>query len=507
MEQDRWGRYLDQPHPQPETLEGFSSWQEIGRGGDATVYRAVQDALKREVAIKVLMMDDAESIRRFTREVQLMVALGREHPNIAKVLQIGTSSLGRPCIVMDYYELGSLDRRLAANGPLSVPEVLKMGAVIADALSFAHDRGVLHRDVKPQNILILPTSYVLSDFGIARLIDSANTASTDRFSYRHASPQVLDGLLPSAGDDVWSLGATLFHLLDGKPPFTSPDNVPDSALAYIKRVREEEPRPLTRPDVPPELTQILRRSLRKDPTERISSAAEFRDLLSALRARSVGWAPPSPMSSSLPSSVPSAPRPTDHLWGGVAGQTHSTEDLTALPPLPATPRALSAYSAAELPADEPPRKLPLATITTLGVAVGVILVLVYALLGEGPNTKGGGSSIVPATPAVTTTPSAPKSSSGAIRDPRYAPRNLRIAKDDKTEVEVVWDDPEATPGNFIYGVGPSQDTIQILNAAPGRAGTKKARITGAQASWPRVCVLVSGISDKRIGSATTCVNR
>ena len=94
---------------------------------------------------------------------------------------------------MEYHELGSLHDRLTATGPLPVADVVKAASAVADALDFAHSRGILHRDVKPQNVLVLPTSYVLADFGIARMADAGHTASLERFSYRHASPQVLDG--------------------------------------------------------------------------------------------------------------------------------------------------------------------------------------------------------------------------------------------------------------------------------------------------------------------------
>src|SRR5690625_6515525 len=90
---------------------------------------------------------------------------------------------------MDFHALGSLHDRLVAHGPLPVSEVVTAGTAVADALTFAHQAGVLHRDVKPQNILLLPTSYVLSDFGIARMADAGYTATMERFSYRHASPR------------------------------------------------------------------------------------------------------------------------------------------------------------------------------------------------------------------------------------------------------------------------------------------------------------------------------
>lgn len=436
-----------------ETLEGFSDWQPIGKGGDATVYRAIQDDLRREVAIKVLTVDDAESVRRFTREVQLMVSLGRQHPNIAKVLQIGTSTRGRPCIVMDYYELGSLDQRMAAYGRLSADEAVQVGTVVADALAFAHSKGVLHRDVKPQNILILPTSYVLSDFGIARLIDSAHTASTDRFSYRHASPQVLEGAPPSEADDIFSLGATLFHILDGKPPFTLPGDEPDSALAYIKRVQTQPPRRLRRKDLPPELVAIIERALDKDPRQRFQTAAELRDALASVRSEARAWSQ-TPPPAALPT-LPTDPRAFDGAtgptgWGGVPGRTIDPRDLTAMRlagMTGGTPSATGPWSApsASLPSatgpgsmiEEEPRAMPLTAILLAGVTLGIAAVLVWFLLIR-PRTS--------ADPAPVPTPAA---SNSAVRiDHNLTPRNVRVTDRGNTAV-ISWDLPIATPDTYL----------------------------------------------------------
>ena len=174
--------------PPPEEIEGYADLVEIGRGGDSVVYKARDLAVERDVAIKVLSVDDPVRAQRFVREIEITVELGRQHPNIVTVLAIGTTASGRPAIVMDYFERGSLHDQLRTRGPLAVDEVVAVGVVVADALAFAHAHGVLHRDVKPQNVLVLPTSWVLADFGIARLIDTEHTASVETFTYRHASP-------------------------------------------------------------------------------------------------------------------------------------------------------------------------------------------------------------------------------------------------------------------------------------------------------------------------------
>lgn len=510
------------PDPVPETLPGFSGWQQIGRGGDAIVYRAVQDDLGREVAIKVLTVDDEESVRRFTREVQLMVALGRQHPNIAKVLQIGTSSLGRPCIVMDFYELGSLDKRLSHHGALGADEVISVGTVIADALAFAHSKGVLHRDVKPQNILILPTSYVLADFGIARLIDAAHTASSDRFSYRHASPQVLDGFPPSESDDIFSLGATMFHLLDGKPPFTTTTPEPDSPLAYIKRVRIAEPRLLTRTDVPDELKALIYRCLRKNPEERFGSAAELRNELARLRH---GWAG---VSNVLPPVAPPPaaavlPETAGRSWGGTPGQLHSTDDLTSMrfstgavtgpPPLgppsarsaasgaTASPPMLTAHTPNELIDAPPARRVPRLSIILGGVAIGVLVVVVlWTVLRPQP-----GPNVLPATTPRPAAPTATAGSSPTVRsNPNLAPRNLKVELVGN-QAAATWDKPVDEPERYLWGVtpDPEQEPQEYFRNVP----SERTATADIDPSWRRVCFLVVGQKEAQLGPERECVQR
>jgi serine/threonine protein kinase len=286
-------------------LPGFSDFQRIAEGGEGIVYRARQDGLDRFVAVKVINLSDPSRLARFRRELEITVRLGRQHPHIVTVIDTGTTPDGRPCIVMEYYDLGSLQNRLKERGPLPVEDVAAAGVAVADALAFAHAQGFLHRDVKPQNILILPTSYVLGDFGIARMADAGHTTSLQMISYRHAAPQMINGGDPSAADDQWSLGSTLFTLLDGAPPFSSDNPDEDTVLAYLERVRATEPRPMRRSDVPPDLAAIIARCLSKNREDRFPDAAALRSALAAVNTRGSGWAP------ALPAAVD--PQPTTNI--------------------------------------------------------------------------------------------------------------------------------------------------------------------------------------------------
>jgi serine/threonine protein kinase len=320
-----------------EVLAGYAQLTQIGRGGDSVVYRAREISLNRDVAIKVLLVDDEERASRFTREVQITVELGRAHPNIVNVLAVGTTVSGRPAIVMDYYEQGTLHDRLKAHGPFPVEEVVTIGSVLADALAFAHGRGVLHRDVKPQNVLVLPTSWVLADFGVARLIDAEHTASAETFTYRHAAPQVLDGLPPSASDDIWSLGSTLYTLLDGRPPFASNDPGDDTALAYLRRARTEPHRRLTQPDQVG-IAKVIDRCLVKGVADRWASAAELRQALESLRSHA--WEPTAPRTSVQPAPadrLPPPPEPSTEALAWAPREQPATPATTPTPVAPPTP--------------------------------------------------------------------------------------------------------------------------------------------------------------------------
>ncbi len=200
---------------------GFDDAREIGRGGFGVVYRCTQSALDRAVAVKVLTGDlDDENRARFLREQRAMGRL-TGHPNVVSVLEVGVTESGLPFLVMPYHPQDSLDVRIRRHGPLTMAETLRLGVKIAGALETAHRFGIVHRDVKPGNILL--TDYgdpALTDFGIAHITGGFQTATgTIAGSPAFTAPEVLGGDPPSPSSDVYGLGATMFAALTGHAAF------------------------------------------------------------------------------------------------------------------------------------------------------------------------------------------------------------------------------------------------------------------------------------------------
>ncbi|MHA4854836.1 protein kinase domain-containing protein [Rhodococcus sp. MSC1_016] len=255
---------------------GFEDAREIGRGGFGVVYRCRQTALHRTVAIKVLFTEDTDQDHRarFLREQQAMGSLSG-HPNIVDVLQTGVTSRGRPYIVMPYHSGASLDTRIREQGPLSVREVLSIGVKLAGALHLAHRAGIVHRDVKPANILV--TAYgepQLTDFGIARVTGGFETTTgTVAGSPSFTAPDVLKGETPTVTSDVYSLAVTLYCLLTGHSPFERRPG--ERIVAQFLRITGEAIPDLRPTGVPDTVCTILEQAMSRDPTERPSTVAEF----------------------------------------------------------------------------------------------------------------------------------------------------------------------------------------------------------------------------------------
>jgi eukaryotic-like serine/threonine-protein kinase len=251
----------------------------IGKGGMSSVYKAHDRLLDRQVAIKVLhphFTADEEYVERFRREARSVAQLS--HPNIVTVIDRGEDE-GRQYIVFEYVEGENLKQLLERTGPMPVRETLVLGLQMARALSFAHGRGLIHRDVKPQNVLLNPDGQAkMTDFGIARSVDVQGVTITGTVlgTSEYIAPEQARGQQVDAQTDVYSLGVVLYELLTGGVPYDG-DNFVTVALRHVN-----EPVPSVlerRPEIPPRIALAVERAMAKSPDERYESMGELAEEL------------------------------------------------------------------------------------------------------------------------------------------------------------------------------------------------------------------------------------
>ncbi|MFC7447149.1 protein kinase domain-containing protein [Rhodococcus daqingensis] len=252
--------------------EGFEGAVEIGHGGFGVVYRCTQVGLDRTVAVKVLTGDLKENRERFFREQRAMGRL-TGHPNIVGVLQVGELSGGHPYLVMQYHHHGSLDTRIRHDGPLPVGAVLRLGVLLAGALETAHRVDVLHRDVKPANILLTDFDQpALTDFGIAHITGGFETATgTVTGSPAFTAPEVLGGDPPTPASDVYGLGATLFCALTGHAAFERHSG--EQVVAQFLRITTQPVPDLREKGIPDAVSAVIESAMARDPSRRPTAAA------------------------------------------------------------------------------------------------------------------------------------------------------------------------------------------------------------------------------------------
>ncbi len=275
-----------------------------------TVYLAEDTTLKRRVALKFLppeRVGSSDAAARLLREARAASAL--DHPHIATIYEIGTHA-GQPFIAMVYYEGETLAARLT-RGSLSIDEVARILAQVADAIQAAHDAGIVHRDLKPSNVMLTPTGQVkVLDFGIAKT-ETADTATQltavgDAIgTAAYMSPEQAAGEAVDARSDLWSLGVVTYEMLTGRPPFQG-----TNARAVMQAVMTSTPVPVTklRNDSVPELEEVVTKTLVRDRERRALTASAVRDLAASCHARL----------SSGPSPALAPPRTSPRLWITVA---------------------------------------------------------------------------------------------------------------------------------------------------------------------------------------------
>lgn len=258
-----------------DLFPGFTDVVEIGVGTLAVVFRAREMSTHRQVALKLLNVRDIspQSIESFERESIALGALS-SHPNIVTLYRTFRTADGRPVLVLELCT-GAVADRIHAGAAVPVPEAVSIGIKIAGALETAHRGGILHRDVKPQNILVTEFGEpALADFGVAMLQSATQTtAGLFDFTTLHAAPELLEGGGTSAATDVYELASSLYQLIAGRSAFRAYEG--ESPASVILRILRDPVRPLSGVDVPMELSDLLIRAMSKQMDERPPTAAEF----------------------------------------------------------------------------------------------------------------------------------------------------------------------------------------------------------------------------------------
>jgi eukaryotic-like serine/threonine-protein kinase len=377
----------------------------LGSGGMSSVYRATDHVLERTVAVKILaehLSDDEKFVARFRREALAVAKL--IHPNIVQVYDTGVDA-GRHYIVMEYVEGRSGAQLLHSKGRLGSEASVEIGAQACAGLDYAHKQGIIHRDVKPGNLMVIggpagnrpapgphepPTNEMtvkLTDFGIARAAEQTRLTQAGSVvgTAAYLSPDLARGAEPTPAADVYALGVVVYQLLTGRLPWEG------TTLAELAMRRESEtPLPPTTydPDVPETLSQAVLRALEGDPAQRYTSA---RELSAALRAGLAGRTPPAPSGEATTAALAETTAPT-HLLD-------ERPRAAAAPPVAAPRRRAPARAPAPAPARapraaRPPRRRSGAgrmlrlfgLVVLVLVLAGIIAAAVLLLTNAGKST-------------------------------------------------------------------------------------------------------------------------
>jgi serine/threonine-protein kinase len=430
--------------------------ERIAGGGMGEVWRGTDDVLGRTVAVKILLptlLEDPGFVERFRGEARTMATIS--HPGVVNVYDYGSDPVAGAYLVMEYVEGDALSRTLGRVGRLTPGRTMALVAQAADALQAAHDKGIVHRDVKPGNLLVRPDgTLVLTDFGIARsaIVGQLTAVGSVLGTASYISPEQAAGAVATPLSDVYALGVVAYQCLAGRRPFEG-DNPLEIAMQHVR----SQPPPLPR-DTPPNVRAIVERAMAKDPSARYPSAAALGQVARRAAAGLAGGGGPGVGPAGAPVSVPpiasqtspgplaSATAPTVRAPAGAvpaarppAAGVPATRAMPGYPGAAARTRPVSPAGYARgsaLPPTQTPRRpeppYPAATPPTKGggsnsraVLTGVLVGLVALLLiGAGvlafvlASQHNGGTS-----PAATDTPTTPATTAAAPPPTDDQPQN------------------------------------------------------------------------------------
>src|SRR5918998_1339050 len=273
------------PPMDPDVLgDRYTLLKMLGDGGMARVYLARDGVLGREVALKVLrerFADDEEFVERFRREAKNAASLN--HPGVVQIYDQGHAEDGTYYMAMEHMPGGTLKERIAKGGPLAPAEAAGIASQVADALAVAHQRGIVHRDIKPQNVLLTASGEAkVADFGIARVVSARTVTEANLVlgTAAYMSPEQVRGERVGPASDLYSLGVVLYEMLTGEPPYQGDDPI----ATAMKRLDEPPRNPQEMNSaVPEELDALVVKLLAKDPEDRYVSAASLSEDLRRVR--------------------------------------------------------------------------------------------------------------------------------------------------------------------------------------------------------------------------------
>jgi protein kinase-like protein len=369
------------------TLAGYRIDGVLGQGGMGTVYEATQLSLDRVVALKLLaahLSDDIQFRERFRREGQIQARL--EHPHIVTVYEAGETEHGL-FIAMRLVRGRTLKDLINAH-ELDVDRTLKILAPVAEALDEAHGIGLIHRDIKPQNVLVGRRDHsFLADFGLTKGTTETSLTKTGHFvgTWDYIPPEQINGLRATAASDIYSLTAVLFECLTGQVPYPKPA---EAAVLYA-HVSDPPPRPTAKlPELPARLDEIVARGMAKDPAERHASAGELIDEVRGAFAAAAPVVEPEPLDMTRPRAVAPAP-------AGLTAPAPTARPVRT-PPRPAPGPVIEPPARpAEPPRRQPPAKrspaLPLLAVGGLVAVVAAGFLVGRGSSGGDPAPSGGAS--------------------------------------------------------------------------------------------------------------------